>query len=191
MPYPAQIDFALLIDEARSLIEHSGVEQLTLQRLADAFGVKAPSLYKHVRHKTALLQAVNTRTGTLLIEAIHQALAIANDDPIQRLVSIGRAYRTFALNNPTTYRLLFGNTNPDLRLDPQQAESLALPLQGEMAAISGETESLNALRGVWALIHGFVILELTAQFQRGGSLQQAFEQALLAYLHGWSIRYAP
>lgn len=191
MPYPAQVDFDTLIDTARALIEQNGVEQLTLQRLADAFGIKAPSLYKHMANKTALLQAVNTRTGTLLVGAIREALATAGDDSLARLTTMGRAYRAFVLQQPITYSLLYNNMNQELRLDPQVAEALALPLQAEMASITGEADSLDALRGAWALIHGFVMLELTGQFQRGGSLEQAFERALDAYLRGWSILHAP
>lgn len=191
MPYPSQVDFETLIDTARDLIEQSGVEQLTLQRLADVFGIKAPSLYKHVTNKTALLQAVNTRTGTLLVSAIQASLATVGDDPIQRLLTMGRAYRVFALQHPVTYSLLYGSLNPALRLDPQIAEALALPLQAEMEAIAGEGNALAALRGAWALIHGFVMLELSQQFQRGGSLDAAFEQALAAYLRGWLSPHVP
>ncbi|MCB9436006.1 MAG: WHG domain-containing protein [Anaerolineales bacterium] len=191
MPYPSQVDIETLIDTARTLIEQSGVEQLTLQRLADEFGIKAPSLYKHVKNKTTLLQAVNTRTGALLVNTIQESLESASDDPIQRLLTMGRTYRDFALQYPATYSLLYGTLNPELRLDPQIAEALALPLQVEMMAIVGEANALAALRGAWALIHGFVMLELSQQFQRGGSLETVFEQALLAYLRGWLTPHAP
>lgn len=191
MPYPSQVDFETLIDTARDLIEQSGVEQLTLQRLADVFGIKAPSLYKHVTNKTALLQAVNTRTGTLLVSAIQASLATVRADPLQRLLTMGRAYRAFVLQHPVTYSLLYGSLNPALRLDPQLAEALAQPLQAEMEVIAGEGNALAALRGAWALIHGFVMLELSQQFQRGGSLDAAFEQALAAYLRGWLNPHVP
>jgi hypothetical protein len=55
-----------------------------------------------------------------------------------------------------------------------------------MAEITGEAESLPALRGLLALMHGFVMLELAQQFRRGGDLDAAYDKAVRAYLNGWS-----
>ena len=55
-----------------------------------------------------------------------------------------------------------------------------------MAEISGQAHSLTALRGIWALIHGFILFELTGQLRRGGDLEAAFVQSVEAYLNGWS-----
>jgi hypothetical protein len=37
-------------------------------------------------------------------------------------------------------------------------------------------------------MHGFVTLELNAQFRRGGDLAVAYSQAIEAYLNGWRSR---
>jgi AcrR family transcriptional regulator len=39
------------------LVDEEGLEAVTMRRLADALGVRAPSLYKHMRSKQALLDA--------------------------------------------------------------------------------------------------------------------------------------
>jgi hypothetical protein len=64
-------------------------------------------------------------------------------------------------------------------------EEMAIPIQRVMAEISGEEGSLTALRGLWALIHGFLLLEISGQFRRGGDLTEAFMQSVEAYLDGW------
>jgi Tetracyclin repressor-like, C-terminal domain len=102
------------------------------------------------------------------------------------MLKMAREYRAFALANPATYRLAFGSTDDELRPDEALLEQLALPLQTAMAGISGEVESLAALRGMWALIHGFVSLELAGQFRRGGDLEAAFQRAVAAYINGWA-----
>ena len=62
---------------------------------------------------------------------------------------------------------------------------MVLPIQAVMAEISGQERSLAALRGALALVHGFVMLELTNQLRRGGSLEEAFTESAAAYLRGW------
>jgi AcrR family transcriptional regulator len=43
---------------ARRLLEEEGAEALTMRRLAERLGIKAPSLYKHLPDKTALEAAI-------------------------------------------------------------------------------------------------------------------------------------
>jgi hypothetical protein len=57
-----------------------------------------------------------------------------------------------------------------------------------MAAISGVEDSLAALRGALALLHGFVMLELKDQFRRGGDLGETFEKVIEAYVAGWQSK---
>lgn len=185
MPYPAQISADSVLDTARALLEAEGYEALSLHRLAAALNVKAPSLYRYFDGKAALLRAINEQLSRELVDAMHAAADTAGDSET-RLRAMFRAYRSFALAHPIGYGLAFSNMIPDQRIDPAIGESLALPLQAIMAELSGEARSLDALRGAWALVHGFVTLELSGQFQRGGSLDEAFEASIAAYVRGWS-----
>ncbi len=184
-PYPAQIDRERILSTAREMIEAEGVDHLSLNKLAAALGVRAPSLYGHVASKGDLLRALNEQTIRQLFEAMNVASDTAGDDPERRLLEVARAYRDFASANPVRYGLAFTNTMPQLQPDAGELERLALPLQRLMAHISGEAHSLVALRGVWALIHGFVTLELGGQFRRGGDLSETYAQAVRTYLGGW------
>ena len=187
MPYPAQVHRSTLIEKARQLIESDGIDQLTLQSLASAVGIAAPSLYHHFKNKTALLAAVNTATAAALVEAMtaaSDAVLTEHADPTVALIFMLRAYRTFAHANPATYSMVFANTISALKPDPQTAEALALPLQAIMARVVGAEKALPALRGGWALAHGFVMLELAGQFRRGGDLDAAFETAVRTYIDG-------
>ena len=185
MPYPAQVSADSVLDTARVLLEAEGYEALSLHRLAAGLNVKAPSLYRYFDNKAALLRALSERLARELVDAMRAAAETAGDGET-RLLAMFHAYRAFALAHPIGYGLAFSSTIPDLRLDPTIGEALALPLQAITAEISGERRSLDALRGAWALVHGFVTLELNGQFQRGGSLDAAFEAAIAAYVHGWS-----
>lgn len=186
MPYPSKTDFEAVIEAARGLIERNGVEQLSLGALAAELGIKPPSLYRHVESKASLLRAVNERTFERLFEAYNAAMRESGDDPQDRVWAVFRGHRAFAHANPITYVMAFSASNPDERVDPKKLVDLVLPIQEIMAAIVGQARSLTALRGALALVHGFVMLELSNQLQRGGDLEEAYEAALETYLRGWT-----
>ncbi len=182
MPYPSQVNVDTIVAKAREMIEVEGVEALSLSKLATALNIKAPSLYRYFDSKNALLRALNGDTAMRLTETMRAAAETQHDNP---LLGMALAYHEFARANPAAYQLAFSSANDDLRPDEQMLEQLALPLQAAMASISGEADSLTALRGAWALIHGFVSLELTGQMRRGGDLEATFVRVVEAYSRGW------
>ncbi|MBN2503274.1 MAG: TetR/AcrR family transcriptional regulator [Anaerolineales bacterium] len=185
MPYPAQVDRQSIIAEAHQMIEAEGVEALSLAKLARALGIKAPSLYGHLRDKTELLREVNTLTVQQLSIAVQGAVQAAPPKPHTRFLALALAYRAFAHANPRTYMLSTTSAADELRPPEEIMLGVALPLQAVIAEISGEANSLPALRGAYGLVHGFVMLELTNQLRRGGDLETAFVQSVEAYLRGW------
>jgi AcrR family transcriptional regulator len=181
MPYPSQIDFNTLIETAREIIEHEGVEALNLRKLAEALGVQAPSLYRHVANKNALLLAVNEGTTKAIMEKLY---SVDESLPIEeRLVAIAHAFRRYAHEHPQTYLLAFNSR--EARPDAALREALVLPLQSLFAELVGETNAFPALRGVYAFLHGWVSLELSEQFERGGNLDEHFVLAFRAFLQGF------
>ena len=186
MPYPGQVDPAQIVEQARAMLEAEGAEALSLHKLATALGVKAPSLYRHVGSKAELLRAVNGGTVTQLFAALQNAGAPAAASPQTQLLAIFRAFRRFAHTHPQSYQLLFTAQVGATRPDEGWLVEVVLPLQTLVAQIVGDADSLSALRGALALAHGFVMLELNHQLQRGGDLAAAYDQAIAAYLRGLS-----
>ena len=185
-PYPSQIDLDAIVSTATTLIEAEGAEQLSLHRLAAALGVKAPSLYRYVPNKMALLRAVNERTSAALVDAMRAAGESAEGAPGARIVSMAQTYRAFAQAHPAAYSLAFAPQAPAARPDPALLAQMVLPLQALVAGVSGEADLLAALRGLWAVLHGYVLLELAGQMQRGGDLAATFTQVVEAYVRGWA-----
>lgn len=184
-PYPVQTNRETIIEIARALIESDGVESLSLSNLASALGIKAPSLYRHIKNKNALLNAVIEQTYVKLFQAYDEALENTGDDPTEKLLGLARAQHTFAHANPNTYMLAYAAQDPELRADPKMLLERAIAIQKIITQISGEQRSLTALRGLLALVHGFIMLELNGQLQRGGDLSLTLEETVRAYLHGW------
>ena len=187
MPYPGQITRDSIIQQAHALVEADGADALSLGKLAKALGVKAPSLYRHVGNKDQLLQAVNVRTLEQLFAQINDTLSRQDaSDANTKLLAIAKAYRQFALAHAHLYHLFSTSQQGSGRPDEALLVQLILPIETLMSELSGEAKSLTALRGLLAQIHGFILLELNQQLQRGGDLNDVFEETIRAYLRGWS-----
>lgn len=186
MPYPSQIDRDTIIETARRLIESDGVDNVSLHAIAKELGVKAPSLYRYVQNKEALLRAVNAVTAHAVVATM--LTAVSDDDTLEeQLVTAIKAYREYAHANPNTYELLYSNRVSELRPDEDELEQSVLPLQALFAQWAGEANSLIALRGAFAFVHGWSLLEIAGQLRRGGDLSAHFEAAYRAYLKGWKL----
>jgi AcrR family transcriptional regulator len=134
MPYPAQVNPDSILEKAREMIEAESADRLSLHGLAEALGVKAPSLYRYYPSKTDLLRALNLQTVGKLTASMREAASDGSDARMQ-LLSMSRAWRTFAHMHPMAYALAFTHTNPELRPDDQLLEALAIPIQKVMAGI--------------------------------------------------------
>jgi AcrR family transcriptional regulator len=185
MPYPTQIGYQAIIACAEQLLEQHGAEALTLASVATTLGVKTPSLYRYIANRDALVRAINEQTVQQLFEALQQGLQ-ANTAPASQLQTRCMAYRHFAHQHPQAYLLAFTSSSPAQRPDPAWLVQLVFPLQTLVAQIVGASQALTALRGLLALIHGFVMLELHGQLQRGGDLEQEYLHSVQAYLAGWN-----
>jgi AcrR family transcriptional regulator len=185
-PYPSQTNREKIVETASDLIERDGVENLSLNSVAAELGIKAPSLYRYVESKDALLHAVIEQTYMKLFEVYDAALEEVDGGPIEVLLNLAKAHYTFAHQNPNTYMLAYFTANPDFSGNPNMLRERAIAAQEIIQEISGEENALPAYRGLLALVHGYVMLELNGQFRRGGDLEQMLKQIVAAYLKGWN-----
>lgn len=136
-----------------------------MQAVAARVGVRAPSLYKRVRDREALLTAVATAS----IDALTARLEDAGDD----LNALAHAYRDFAHDHPEGFRIMVTTAAPHEAL-----ERSAAPLIRAAAALVGEDDALDAARLVTAWATGFLQMELSGAFRLGGDVDRAFEYGL-------------
>jgi AcrR family transcriptional regulator len=112
-----------IVAAARELLEQEGPDALTMRRLADRLGIRAPSLYKHLPDKAALEAAI-IATG---FEDAAAAFEAAMDGATEPLATLA-AYRAFALDHPHLYRLMTDQPLPRDRLPSGLEERTAAPL---------------------------------------------------------------
>ena len=128
MPTPARTSVDQIVAAGRSILDADGLDGLTMQRVAVAVGVRAPSLYKRVQGRGDLVRLIaNAVAGEL---AVVLEAAAANGDPRRDLRAIADAFRAWALAHPERYHLLFDRLPEGERVDPEMnARSSAVLLR--------------------------------------------------------------
>jgi len=163
-----------IIETARRILESEGPDALTMRRLASEIGIQAPSLYKHVKDKSALEVLLIEIGFTEMAEACE---AIRPEDEVDPLFQLAKVYRTYALAHPHLYRLLTAGPLPREQLRPGVEARAALPV----VEIAGDPDLARAL---WAFAHGMVILELDGRFPAGADLDAAWRTGISAFIAG-------
>ncbi len=158
-----------VVAAARALLEEEGPDALSMRRLADRLGIRAPSIYKHLPDKRALENAIISSAFEEQATAFEGALATA--DP---LASIAAAYRRFALDHPHLYRLMTERPLDRDRLAPGVEERAAAAVR---AAVDGD---VDVARAAFAFAHGMAILELNGRFPPGADLDAAWQRGVAA-----------
>jgi AcrR family transcriptional regulator len=160
-----------IVDLALELLEEEGPDGLSMRRVAERVGIRAPSIYKHLPDKQALEAAIISVGFERQADAFEDALEDAQDP----LGSLARAYREFAKAHPHLYRLM---TERELRRD------LLTPGAEDRAgryvydAVGGD---LDLARAAWAFAHGMTILELNRRFPPTADLEAAWARGIEAF----------
>lgn len=165
---------AAIVVAARAILEAEGSEALTMRRLGEAVGIRAPSLYRHYPDKAAV--------EIVLLEAGFEELGAVSEAALDRhgatLETLGRAYRAFGLAHPHLYRMMTVGRLPRERLRTDVEARAAAPLM----RVTGGDEDLA--RAAWAFAHGMVILELDDRFPPGVDLDAAWVAGMSAFAAG-------
>jgi AcrR family transcriptional regulator len=164
VPTPERTSLEGIVDAARMLLEAGGPGAVTMQAVADAVGVKSPSLYKRVRDRDALLRLVVSGSAADL------AARLA---PLSDLAELVRTYRAFARERPEAFRMLY-----TVIADPADLELISAPVLAAARGAVGEPHALDAARLLTAWATGFLTMELSGAFRLGGDLDDAFEYGL-------------
>jgi AcrR family transcriptional regulator len=172
MPTPARTSVDQIVRAGRAILETEGVDGLTMQRVADAVGVRAPSLYKRVQDRGGLVRLIAADVAHELTATLDAAAASGN--PRRDLRALAQAFRAFARANPEGYRLLFARLPDGSPLDPDTTARASAAILRTAAALAGGDHSLEAARTVVAWALGFLSMELADAFRLGGDVDRAY-----------------
>jgi AcrR family transcriptional regulator len=159
-----------VVAAARQILERDGRDGLTMRRLGEAVGIRAPSLYKHFPDKAAVEIALIEEGFAEIADAFEAALA----EHGATLPTLATAYRAFAWAHPHLYHLITEGPLPRERLRPGVEARAAAPL----LRVAGDPD---LARAVWAFAHGMVILELNGRFPPGADIDAAWAAGIAAF----------
>ncbi|WP_235556731.1 TetR/AcrR family transcriptional regulator [Microbacterium sp. GCS4] len=164
MPTPDRTSLPAIVAAGRAILEEHGPAGVTMQAVAARVGVRAPSLYKRVRDREALLVAVTQAVADELTERLERTDG--------GLAEIAVAYRGFAHDQPEGFRLLFTSSAP-----PEALRETARPVLRACEGLVGPDDALDAARLFTAWATGFLQMELSGAFRLGGDVDEAFDYA--------------
>ncbi len=162
-----------IIKAAWVQIAREGAPALSLRAIARDLGIAAPSIYNYFVDRDALVT-------TLIMEAYEslatQQIEANNAVPVQdlkgRLVSIGNAYRDWAVAYPQRYLLIFGTPIPGYvapleKVQPIAARSLSalidvvesFQMAGRLNVADIDYRIIAVL--IWTRVHGLVSVEIS------------------------------
>ncbi len=179
-----RLDRASVVAKASELADAAGdVQGVTLTTLAAALDIRVPSLYNHINSLDDLHDA-------LALHALRELLTCVRAASVGKvgeaaLTAIACAYRTFAQAHPGIYPLTLRAPAPDNSAQVVLAQELVQTLLLVYASLGVQGEdAIHAIRGLRAVMHGFVSLEASEGFKLAVDLDESFRRLLDAYSTG-------
>lgn len=194
MSQPYDATSAALITAAHAILETSGPEALTVRRIAAEAGMSTMNVYSRFDGKNGVideLYADGFRRLAAKLEAVP-----STGDAIDDILRVMSAYRQFAIDNPTYYRVMFRSATLPSYQPSQAARDVAFTcLQsliarveqaqraGQIAVVS-EWSAQEIAAWLWATCHGLVSVEASDVAVPGVSWDGVFEHGARAALLG-------
>lgn len=170
---PSRTSVDEIVRAAASVLEEKGLPGLTMQAVAHAVGVRAPSLYKHVAGREGLLRLLAEDAARDLGDRV-DAAAPPGMPSRAALAAAAVALRRFAKDRPVAFRLVFQPGGEAVGAGPEVSRRAAATLLRIAEELAGTEHALDAARTVTAWASGFVSMELAGAFRMGGDVDRAF-----------------
>ena len=178
-----------MLHAAVGLLDDEGPDALQTRRVASAAGTSTMAVYTHFGGMRGLIAEVADE-GLRQLDAAQTVPQ--TDDPVADLFVLAAAYRRYAIERPHMYRLMFGSTSAHgidapagnvLTLTVAEIEQhipsfahVVRAVQRSMRAgritvgsAADDATVIATAAQVWALIHGFVMLELAGFYGDDGA----------------------
>ncbi len=171
-----------VVETAAVMADEVGLGSLTLAALADRLGVKQPSLYKHIDSLAGLHRSVSLLAKRELGEAISRA-AVGRSGA-DAIFAMSHAYRDWAILHPGRYDV---SQTPPAPGDVEDEASMMAAIQTIEDVLSAYQlegdDSIDAIRALRSIIHGFVSLETSGGFALKADINRSFDRMI----HGYTV----
>lgn len=146
----------VLLDAALTVLQRDGAAGLTVRAITREAGCSTTGVYTYFGGKHGLVEAIYLDG----FDSFDRALA-----PHQRngdLLGAGRAYRRWAVANPTHYLVMFGRAVPDFVPSEVAMARAYTSFQALVDTVDalGVADPFERAYDLYATVHGYVMLEL-------------------------------
>jgi AcrR family transcriptional regulator len=182
MPAHPKTTDAQIVRAARKLVERDGRDGFSMNDVAAAVGVRAPSLYNHFKDRADLLAAVELLVWGDLATLLGKAI-IAGDAEAS-VMAQAQAIRRFAKKHPNTYSLFF-DIRSEVTEEGTAARAAAVAqVVAPLTELVGKERAFAAARVLVPFLQGFISMELANAFRLGGGVDAAFKNGVTTILRG-------
>jgi AcrR family transcriptional regulator len=147
-----------ILDAARSLIEESGEQAVSLRSVARSVGIAAPSIYAHFPDREAIVSALVDEAFDEL-SAVVTAATDAQAGPVARLRAACTAYLDFAMRRPNRYQLAFAAREANVVPRDSATRAFQLLVNAIQACVdagaSNSTDPFGDATAIWVAMHGY------------------------------------
>lgn len=184
---------AELLSAAGSILSTSGMQALSLRRVADEVNVSRTAPYRHFANKEALLAGLASAGFQQLREALLSSIDTHPDAPEKQFYAGCQSYAQFGAGRPCLYRLMFGHQwtegeHPELEETATAAFQVLVNsiMQMQQAGLAKSGDAIEYAMTVWSTMHGLVHLWIDGKANRFDekNLEQQLHIILTNLLHG-------
>jgi len=189
-----------IVDAALGLLASGGPQALRVREIAEAAGCTTMTVYSRFGGKDGIVDAIYMDGYRRFAHALRQSIATArNHDELTKAGALGMAmaYRSWALENPGSYHVMFTEAVPGFE-PSDDAAAVALDAFGVLVDMvtslqrGGHLQPVDPLilaRGIWGMCHGLVMLELAEMGPPAATVdpEVAYTAAMDATLRGFGI----
>jgi len=180
-----------VVETARRHLAEGGAAAVSWRGIAREVGVNPASLYTYFDSLDDLVTAVILDSFSRLAREVADASEAASElEPLERVMACARAYRSWAIEHPAEFNLVFTDRIPGYEAPPDgptvaiQSEIFG-PFVAALDALDGNPGTESDVRAIadervalWGLMHGLVTLEINHHLPFVDETAQVFDRAL-------------
>ncbi|KZK05874.1 Transcriptional regulator TetR family [Lactococcus cremoris] len=160
-----------IVQATIKLASKIGLSNVSFPRLAEYFGIKAPSLYNHFKN----MEEVRVATAVYLQKELNHELthAMVGLTPLAALRAYAESYKKFAEKYEAVYELInvIHQTNNG-ELEYLAKENIRLVRRSLENFNLSEEENFHISRMFRSTLHGFITLTQLGYFRQSGSISK-------------------
>ena len=191
---------AALLDAASEMLMRGGPDAISLRKLAAKVGTSTMAVYTAFGGKDGLITGLFNEAFDRLAAA--QNAVPRSPEPLLWLEGLGRAYRRFALDNPSYYALMISVTMPVSEAMRHEVLASDLPARGishhaayrrlfeavqackDEGSFSADVDTMLIADAFWSTVHGLCSLELAGFYASAEAAQARFGFTCFAVMRG-------